>query len=44
MRAIETSCATGTADRLRLRWRLLFAILINAAAWRAIIWGVSKCL
>lgn len=44
MRAIVSSCAPGTADRWRLRWRELLAVLINCALWALIIWGVSKCL
>jgi hypothetical protein len=44
MRAIASSCAPGTADRWRLRWRYLGLITFNLALWGAIIMGVRSCL
>jgi hypothetical protein len=44
MRAIASSCAPGTADRWRLRWRYLGLIIINTALWGGVIWGVAQWL
>jgi hypothetical protein len=41
--AIATSCASGTAYRWRLRWRLIGLVTINLAVWTAIILLVKAC-
>lgn len=44
MTAIASTCAPGTVDRWRLRWRLIGLVTINLAAWTALTWGANQWL